>query len=194
MYIKELLAILATVLTIAAFVPYFRDIVRNKVKPHVFTWLVWSICTFTVFFAQLSAKGGVGAWPIGVSALLTSGVAVLAFLKRSDITIVRVDWIFLGMAMLALAAWYLTSDPTASVIILTVVDLCGFAPTLRKAYKDPHSESVPFYALFMLRNLVVVGALENYSVATAFFPAAIAAVCGMLIVMIWIRRYRLRIP
>lgn len=185
---KEILSATAIALTFAAFVPYIRAIVRGATKPHVFSWVIWGATTFVVFLAQLEGKGGVGAWPIGVSGSITILVAFLAYVKRADITITKTDWWFFASAMSALPLWYLTSDPLWAVVVLTAVDVLGFGPTVRKAYSFPHSESLLFFFLFAVRNLLVIMALENYSLTTVLFPAAIAAACMLLMAMVTYRR------
>jgi hypothetical protein len=186
---KPLLSTLAVALTLLAFYPYLRGILRGTVKPHAFSWGVWGLTTGLVFFAQLQAGGGVGAWPIGISGGITLFIAVLAWRRRADVTITRLDWTFFVLALAALPVWIATADPTWAVVLLTLVDLLGFGPTFRKAHALPHSESLGFYGLFLARNLLVVLALEQYSVATALFPAAVAAACALLMALIvWRRR------
>lgn len=185
---KEALSALAIALTLVAFLPYIRSILSGATRPHVFSWIIWGSTTFIVFLAQLEDKGGVGAWPIGVSGAITLFVALLAFIKRADVTITPVDWLFFIAAVSSLPLWYLTSNPLWAVVILTTVDLLGFGPTLRKAYSEPHSESILFFALFAARNFIVIGALEHYSVTTVLFPAALGAACMALITLIIYRR------
>ena len=186
---KEILSAVAIALTFAAFVPYIRTIIGGTTKPHVFSWVIWGTTTFVVFLAQLEGKAGVGAWPIGVSGTITIFDALLPYVKRADITITKTDWLFFASAMSSLPLWYLTSDPLWAVVVLTTVDVLGFGPTVRKAYRFPHSESLLFFALFTARNLIVILALENYSVTTVLFPATIAAACALLIAMVMYRRH-----
>jgi len=188
MHYREILSVFAIAFTLIAFAPYIRSIIKDKIKPHVFSWFIWGSTTFVVFLAQLEDNAGAGAWPIGVSGSITIFIAFLAYVKRADISITKTDWLFLISAMSSLPLWYFTSDPLWAVIILTVVDVLGFGPTVRKAYFMPHSESLLFFALFTARNLIVILALENYSVTTVLFPAVIAAVCTLLLVMIFYRR------
>ncbi len=188
MFYKEILSAVAIALTFVAFYPYLLGIVRGTTKPHVFSWVIWGSTTFVVFLAQLQAGGGIGAWPIGVSGAITALIATAAYIKRADITITRTDWLFFAAAMSSLPLWYATSDPTWAVVLLTVVDLLGFGPTIRKSYAAPHSESLVFFGLFAARNLIVVIALESYSIATVLFPAVIAAACALLMVLIVYRR------
>ncbi len=188
MIYKELLSGVAIALTFLAFFPYIRSIMQGKIKPHVFSWVIWGATTFIVFLAQLDDNGGAGAWPIGVSGVITIYVAITAFINRSDISITRTDWVFFITAMSSLPFWYFTSDPLWAVVILTTVDVLGFGPTVRKAYISPFDEQLTFFALFMARNSVVIMALENYSLTTVLFPAAIAAACLLLILMVSYRR------
>lgn len=188
MFSKELLSGIAIALTFIAFLPYLRAIISGAIKPHVFSWVIWGSTTFVVFLAQLEDKGGAGAWPIGVSGMLTIFIALLAFIKRADISLTKTDWIFFISAMSSLPFWYLTSEPLWAVVILTIIDVLGFGPTARKAYTYPHAESLLFFGLFTARNLFVIMALENYTLTTVLFPAAISATCMALILMIVYRR------
>ena len=90
--------------------------------------------------------------------------------------------------MTALPFWYFTSNPLWAVVILTAVDLTGFAPTFRKAYHHPYEEQLLFYFLMASRNFLVIVALENYSLTTILFPAATALACILLIQMVLKRR------
>ena len=188
---KEILSAIAIALTFAAFVPYIRAILDGTTRPHVFSWVIWGSTTFVVFLAQIEGKAGVGAWPIGVSGSITLFIACLAYVRRADITITKTDWLFFILALSSLPLWYVTSDPLWAVVILTIVDVLGFGPTVRKAYSFPHSESLLFFALFAVRNVLVILALESYSVTTVLFPAVIAVACVSLVAMV---RYRRREP
>jgi hypothetical protein len=188
MILKEIFSITAIILTFIAFVPYVRSIQNGTTKPHVFSWVIWGSTTLVVFFAQLTDHAGVGAWPIGISGCITVVVAILAYLKRGDITITKTDRLFLCLAVSALPLWYLMSDPLWAVVILTFVDLLGFGPTIRKVYDAPYSEPLLFIFLFFLRNLLVICALEHYSWTTLLFPVLIAVACLLLICLMLIRR------
>ena len=188
MIYKQLLGAIAIGLTIIAYYPYIRSIIQGKTKPHVFSWVIWGTSTCIVFLAQLADKGGAGAWVIGFSGIISIYVAFLAYIKRSDSSITRIDRLFFIVAMTALPIWYLTSDPLWAVVILTTVDVFGFAPTFRRSYISPFEEQLMFYVVMALRNLVVVSALKNYSLTTVLFPATIALACLIFSLMVVYRR------
>lgn len=188
MFYKETLSLIAIAITLAAFIPYIREIVRGSIRPHIFSWVIWGATTLLIFLAQLEDKGGAGTWPIGVSAIMTISIAYLAYIKRADVAVTRTDWVFFIAALSSLPLWYWTSDPLWAVVVLTAIDVAGFGPTVRKAYQFPYSESLLFFALFTLRNVLVMLALENLSVTTLLFPAVMLVICVFMITLIAYRR------
>lgn len=185
---KHLASMLAILIIFIAYFPYIRAILQGRVKPHVFSWVIWAATTSIVFLVQLTEEGGAGAWPIGVSGIITILIALLAFVHRSDNSITRSDWLFFMAALSSLPVWYFTADPLWAVIILTLVDMLGFGPTFRKAYFYPFEEQASFFALFMLNYILVLFALESYSLTTVLFPAALALACLLITIMLLYRR------
>ncbi|QGQ26154.1 hypothetical protein F1728_27265 [Gimesia benthica] len=186
--LKLIFSGLAIVITFMAFIPYIRGILKGRTKPHLFSWLIWGMTTLIVFFAQLDADGGTGAWPIGVSGVITIYIAFLSYVKRGDISITRLDRLFFSAALLSIPCWYFTSNPMWAVILLTTIDLLGFGPTIRKAYDRPYEESLLFIFMFFLRNTFALLALESYSLTTMLFPLSISVVCLFLCTLISYRR------
>jgi len=44
---KEIFSLIAIALTFAAFLPYIRAILRDEIKPHVFSWVIWGTTTLS---------------------------------------------------------------------------------------------------------------------------------------------------
>lgn len=190
--LKALFSGVSIAVTLLAYFPYVVAIARDQTRPHLFSWIIWSLVTYIVFFAQLDADGGVGAWPTLVAALLSTYITVLAYRHKADVHINGSDWLFFLSALMAIPFWYYCGDPLWAVVLVTLVDTLAFAPTLRKAYYYPHQEHLTFFALFILRNVFSVFALEAYSVTTLLFPVVISLACGGLIGLTLWRRRRLK--
>ncbi|MDY7026349.1 MAG: hypothetical protein SVC26_08440 [Pseudomonadota bacterium] len=179
-------SIASIALTFIAFVPYLREIYAGKVIPHVFSWIIWALTTSIVFFAQLSDGAGVGAWPTGLSAAITYYIAFLAYRRSNSINITRSDSLFFISALAALPVWHLTQDALAAVVLLTLIDLLAFLPTLRKTYYNPKQENALFFGLYVIKSLFSIIALEHYSLTNILFPATIALTSTLLIgVLLW---------
>lgn len=184
---KTALGIVAVVISIFGYVPYFRDIFAGKTKPHAFSWLVWSVLNAIAFAGQVHGKGGAGTWAVGLTALALFWIFILA-VKTGERNIRPFDWICLSGAAAALLLWFLTKQPLASIILITVVDAFGFLPTIRKAYGKPYQETLVTYEINTVKYLLVVLALENYTLVTTLFPLAVAIMNGLFVVMLVVRR------
>ncbi|MCB1615622.1 MAG: hypothetical protein KDI30_06385 [Pseudomonadales bacterium] len=185
---KEVFSLLAIALSFLAFAPYIRSIRLGNTKPHVFSWVIWSVTTLIVFFAQLADGAGVGAWAIGLSGAITLYVTFLACVHQSDRKSTVTDRVFLVAALFSVPLWYFTEDPLWAVVLLTVVDSLGFGPTFGKAYDKPFEENMSLYVITVFRNFFVIAALENYSMTTVLFPAAMSVFSILLIGMVMLRR------
>ena len=178
----------AMALTFIAFVPYFRSIFAGTTRPHVFSWVVWGTNTSVAFVATLSAGGGAGAWAVGFSAVITLAVAGLAWARRADVHITRVDWLFFLAGLAAIPLWFVASDPLWAIALVTAVELLGFGPTMRKSWHQPWSEPLSFLAILIVRNALVIAALEQRTLTTVLFPAAMAGACILLMGILVVRR------
>lgn len=185
---KSWLGGMAMAITCLAFFPYIWSIFYGQTRPHVFSWVIWGMNTSVAFLATLAAGGGAGALVMGFSAAVTVFIAMLAYYKRADVTITLADRLFFVLALAAMPLWYWTEDPLWAMGLITFIELLGFAPTLRKTWVQPFSESLLFLGLLVLRNLLLIAALAQYSLTTVLFPAAMAAVCLLLMgIMAWRR-------
>ncbi|HRH31624.1 MAG TPA: hypothetical protein PK950_03065 [Candidatus Paceibacterota bacterium] len=162
---KETLAIIAATLAIAGNVPYLIDVIKKKVQPHPYTWLIWSIVSCIIFFGQVAKGAGIGALPTAAAEVFT--IIIFFFsLKYGFKHIRKIDTVFLVIALLGLIPWALTKDPTISVIVAVSIDLVAFIPTLRKTYANPSTESPALYGANVLRHILMLFSLQAYNIAT----------------------------
>lgn len=187
---KVFLGSLAILIAIYSYIPYFRNILRGKTKPHAFSWFIWSLLTGIAFFAQIADKGGPGAWVTGFTALVCFFFFILA-LNRGEKNIVWLDWLSLIGALVALAIWTLTSDPLLSVILITVIDGLGFIPTFRKSFNKPNEETALTYSLSAIKFAIAIAALDNVTIVTTLYPASLVIMNGLFVVMVLMRRKKL---
>ena len=187
---KEALVVVGVVITFIAYIPYFRDIFDGKTKPHAFTWLIWSLLTAIAFSAQVSDGGGIGSVILGITAVISFIIFLIA-LKVGKKNIVKVDWIFLFGSLLALVIWFLTEDPFWSVILITIIDAVAFAPTFRKAYIDPYTETLSTFLLSAIKFIFAIAALEAYTTVTVLYPLSLVFANGLFVLLLIIRRKQL---
>lgn len=181
---KTTLAIVAALLAIVGNIPYLRDIFRGRVKPHPFTWLVWTIVSCIIFFGQVAKGAGIGALPTAASEIFTV-IIFLFSLKYGFKNITRSDKVFLTIALLGIIPWVLTKDPTLSVVIAVLIDLTATLPTIRKMWRHPETEVPLLYGTNVARHVLALFALQAYSVATVLHSVSMiisnTAMTGILL-------------
>lgn len=185
--VKVALGATATIMSLASYVPYFRDIYRGKTKPHAFSWLIWAALTAIGYAGQVADKGGAGTWVMGVSALLCFAIFLCA-LHRGERSITRGDWYCLLFSALAIPLWLLTSTPLWSMVLITVIDGVGFFPTFRKSYYRPFEETLITYLVAAIKFLISILALDTFSVVTILYPASLVVMNGAFVIMLYWRR------
>ncbi len=187
MYMKSTIAIVAAVLAIIGNVPYLRDVVRRKIQPHPYTWLVWTIVSGVTFFGALAKGAGVGAIPTACAEVFTFIIFFFS-LRYGFKNIKKTDTYFLIIALLGLVPWALTKDPTISVIIVVSIDLVAFIPTLGKTWHHPKSEMPMLYGMNVLRHILTLFSLQAYNIATTLHSIAMIVVNSFMVYEIKFRK------
>ncbi len=183
------LVVLASLLAIFGNIPYLRDVIKGRVVPHPYTWLVWSIVSCVVFFGQLAKGAGLAAIPTAVSEIFTL-IIFLFSVKYGFKNPPKIDKYFLFLALLGLIPWFITKDPTISVIIVVCIDLVAFVPTLRKTYSDPKSETPILYGSNVLRHSLILSTLGAYNIATMLHSISMIITNSIMVIFIKTRKQK----
>ncbi len=184
---KETIAIVASLIAVVGNVPYLRDVIRKKIQPHPYTWLVWTIVSLVTLFGQIAKGAGIGALPTAAAEIFT--VIIFFFsLQYGFKQIKKTDTYFLIAALLGLIPWALTKDPTISVIIVVSIDLIAFIPTLRKTWDHPKSETPILYSMNVVRHILTLFSLQAYNIATTLHSIAMIITNTLMTGFITIKR------
>jgi hypothetical protein len=184
---KIVLGILATAMTIWAHIPYFKETLKGKNKPHIFTWIIWTLLTFIATAAQIVGGAGPGAWVTFVTGLICVAIT-LAALKHGEKRITRSDWIIFIASLSAIPLWLLTSDPLLSVILVTAIDISAVYPTFRKSWIKPFEENTYMYGFNIPRHIFSIAAIQTISPVTAIYPAGLLVMNIVMYFMLKTRR------
>lgn len=185
---KLTIAIIATLMAVIGNVPYLIDIIKKKVKPHPYTWFIWTIVSGVTFFGAVAKGAGVGALPTLGSEIFTLIIFIMS-LRYGFKDIKRTDTYFLIAALISLIPWILTKDPTWSVIIVVGIDLIAFMPTLRKTWEHPETENPILFAMNVVRHGLTLFSIEAYNIATTLHSIAMIIVNSIMTSIIF-RKYK----
>ena len=180
---KQVFASIAILLAIAGNVPYVIDILKGRVKPHAYTWFVWTLVSGIVFFGQVAKGAGVGALPTLASEIFTLLIFLLS-LKYGFKSITKSDTFFLLLALSGIVPWIITKDPTVSVIIAVSIDLVAFIPTINKTWREPKTESSILYGGNVLRHILALFSMEAYNIATTLHSIVMIFTNSLMTILI----------
>ena len=147
---------------------YFVLVLQRKIKPHFFTFLIWTVVTFIVLAGLVSEHAGPAIWRTALLAvLLAIGTAVsfrngLGYVSRFDI-------ISLMLSVLAIPVWIVTNNPDASIIWVLIVEVIGTLPAIRKAWRLPFEEGIFGMSFSALSFFFSFLAMTNPSTAVAIY-------------------------
>lgn len=172
LFSKELIGIIATLITLFSYLLYFRGIIFHGTVPHAVSWFVWALFGGIAFVGQVIGNGGAGSWPTGVGALFCLVIAIIG-LWRGGREIRLPDYACLLLALVAIVAWKLCSDPLIAVVIVTFADVTAMIPSLRKALIRPRQETLSTFLLTAVRHALALFALSERSALTALYPSVL---------------------
>jgi hypothetical protein len=191
MFTKPIIGIITSLISVISYVPYIVDIIKNKTKPHIFSWLVWTILIGIAFFGQIVGKAGSGAWLLGTTTIMSFIVLFLSF-KKGTKDIKSIDWICMFGAFLAMFFWLITKTPLLSVITVTLTDAIACIPTIRKSFNKPYQETISFYFLNIIKLSINLFAFEKYSFLTILYPIYLISANTFIVTFLYIRRKQMR--
>jgi hypothetical protein len=181
------LGIAGLLVAVISYIPYFRDIFRRKTKPHPFSWLVWGMVSSIAFFAQVVSGAGIGAWTTGITAIACLAIALIA-IYLGERRISGLDIVCFIGAITGMVLWQLTDNPLNAVVVVLIVHVLGFIPTVKKAYTFPQEETVSSYGLSLLKWGLGFLALTSFNLTTMLFPVGVFLMNLSFIVLLLVRR------
>ncbi len=146
------LGLAAGLLQAAAYVVYFRQVVRAEARPNGMTWLMWAYGASVFFLIELhiGAPAAVLILP-GVCMLCAIGVAAFAFLRSACLPPRPQDWAAFALDATLMASYVAFviatgagGEPagvgTVFVALAGVTALTSSWPVLRTTYATPGNE------------------------------------------------------
>ena len=184
---KIWLGAIAALMSVGAHVPYMSGIVHGTNKPHIFTWIIWTLLTAIAYVAQLVGHAGAGAWSTGMTIIMCVIITAMAA-KSGERDITKSDWIMFLSGVATIPVWLLTSDPLYAVLMITAIDALAFGPTFRKSWQRPHQENTTMYGINIVRHAVAIAAIANISVITTLYPVMLLVMNAGMYIMLKYRR------
>ncbi len=188
---KEIIGVIAVILTFVAYVPYYRDILKGKTHPHIYSWSLWALLTILLVALQIKGGAGPATWVTAAAGLLCVGV-VLFSLKSGKKNITISDTVVAILSLIAIGFWLIADQPIVSITLVIVADMLAFIPTVRKSYQDPYSETLSLYVTNALRFTLALLAVEHYTYLSTSWIVAWIIGNALLSILLIVRRMQIK--
>lgn len=161
--------LLSVAASVVRYGTYCLSIYRRETRPHVFTWFNWGLVVAIGAYAQFQLKGGPSVWGLVLVAASTFTISFWAlFVGEKNIT--RSDWIAFGGALSVIIFWRLTDNPVVAVVLLIIIDIFSYWPTIRKSWNDPWGEPPKSYFWAGLRYFFLLFAVPHPTLSRLLYP------------------------
>lgn len=188
---KELIGGIAVVLTFLAYIPYYRDILKGKTRPHIYSWSLWALLTVLLVALQIEGGAGPATWVTAAAGLLCIGVVIFS-LKNGKRDITKSDTVVAILSLGAIFFWLIVDQPIISIILVILADMFAFVPTVRKSFNDPYSETLSLYVTNALRFGLALLAVEQYTfLSSSWIVAWICGNAGLALLLV-VRRKQIK--
>ncbi len=164
---------------------YIADTLRGRTHPNRVTWFLWALAPLIAFVAQLQEGVGLRAlltFTVGFGPLL---VLLASFVdRRAYARITRFDLACGSLSIVALVAWQVTGKGTVAIAFSLLADFMAAVPTLRKAYREPHTETSTAYLCSGLSAMITLLTITDWDFAVAAFPVYILIMSALLFTLV----------
>jgi chromate transport protein ChrA len=184
---KPIVTVLAIVIALIGYIPYIRNCILGKTKPHIISWFTWSLVSYLAFGIQLFNEGGVGSFVNLVMGIICTIIFILG-LKNGTKDIRKIDVVAFVLALIAIVLWLIAKQPLLSIILVVFIDLMSFLPTILKGWREPHTKTAVTFLLSGIKNGMSIYALESFSLINVLYPTYSALTNVLFVVMLFVRR------
>lgn len=188
---KLVSASIALIITFISYFPYWFEIFRGNTKPHLYTWLIWAISQAVALAGMIYGGGGHGTFALWAGMFGVTSVLLLCF-KYGSKNITRTDGIVLGLALIAVALWFVLDNPLLAVVLVSLIDGLGYIPTLRKLYSEPWTESLLSWSIVTVGHLFSFMALAHHNALTLTYLGTVFVANLILLGIGFVRRAQLQ--
>lgn len=190
---KTAWGLLSILIGVAAYSIYLGQTAKKKgVQPHPLSWFLWGLVTGVAYLVQRERGAAAGSWVTGFTSCVCFLIGGFSFVKHTW-RFSMFDKISVWFGIGVLVFYIFSRNLTHSAILATSVDVVGYLPTIKKAWTDPHKDSVTSFSLNSLKFVPALLALESYSIATWLYPATLVIVNGAVAALLLVRRRKLAV-
>jgi hypothetical protein len=180
----ELLVFAAAIASLIAAGLYIRAMIKGQTRPNRVTWLMWSIAPFIATAAEIYSGVTWAVIPVFMTGFAPFLIFCASFFTKAYWKLCRFDYFCGGISALALVLWVVTMEPVLSIILAIAADAIASIPTLKKAYRNPETESVWPFITGIFNAVAALVVAVTWSFTEISFPIYLLAINILLVLVV----------
>lgn len=183
-------AMLSGVVGVASLIPYITDMVRGDTRPNAVSFFLWTALEAIAFVAQLKAGASWSIVFVGVTVFNTAIITILALAGYGYRAYGKFDAWCAFFCVAALVLWQMSGNPVVAIAFAIVADFCAALPTIKKVWREPHSEHAFAWSLISISGALGVFSTEILNAANLAFPVYVVVANTLVFSLIFLGQTR----
>lgn len=185
-----LLLVAITILGSASYALGIKQMIQGKYVPSTFSRVVWVLLAINSFAAVILSHSSTASILLGGILLLGNIAMCVASLWKGTKELGRLEYICILLLILSALVWIFFKAPLLNLTISLIAHFIGAAPTFKKVWADPASESTGFWSLFFFASLLSIFASPGSSLQAIILPIYFTLFDGSLFLLSMRRKGR----
>lgn len=184
----RLFGCISALLSICSFLPYIRDTLAGRTRPHRASWLIWSVLSSIALASQVFEGATISLWFAGIQVTGTVIIFALSIRRGYGGYCSLGDGCVMGLAGGGLALWALTDTAAYALAITISVSLLGGVVTAIKAYRHPESETLATWVTCCLASWFAILSVGEANWVLIAYPAYLFTLNGAIVLAVMLGR------
>jgi len=183
----------AGAIALLGFVPYLRSAVNGTTRPNRASWWIWTVVggLLCASYRTLGAREAI--W-VSISYVVGPLLTALVSVRYGEGGWGRLERACLAGAGVTLGLWWISGSPALALFLNVLLDACGAVPTVVKTWRDPASEDLLSWSLFLTGNTLNLLAVPAWTLTGAAYPLYLFAVAATVVGLSLRGRRRVEAP
>ncbi|APX12499.1 hypothetical protein [Tateyamaria omphalii] len=186
----RLFGLASALLSIYAFYPYARDVLRGHTRPQRACWLIWSVLGSIALMSQIVEGATASLWFAAIQVGWTIVIFGLSIWRGQGRFLNPGDEYILIAATLGLALWASTDTAAYALVITISISMLGGAATIAKAYRAPETETMSTWVISWLAALCAICAVGHLDWVLLAYPLYLLCLYSGIVLAIMLGRTR----
>jgi hypothetical protein len=188
--IKFYLGIIAGIVSLIAYLIYFRSILKGESKPNRVTWWIWTFMGAVLALSYYASGARDTIWSPIVEFIGPFVTALLAIKYGEGGIAEKADILCFAGGVVSIIIWIATGNPIVALTLNLLIDFFAIIPTIKKSYLRPEGESFWAWTGTGLGDFLNLMSVEKFTFAIIIYPAWMLFDDLIIILLVGLRKQK----